>query len=33
MCENESAIDEWGDFEGTEYPRKLTVNEIYSNID
>ena len=33
LCENESAIDEWGDFEGTPYPRKLTVNEIYSNID
>ena len=33
FCENDSAIDEWGKFEGTEYPRKMTVNEIYSNID
>ncbi len=32
FCEGDSAIDEWGDFEDTEYPRKMTVNEIYSNI-
>lgn len=33
FCDCDSRIDEWGDFEGTEYPRKMTVNEIYSNID
>lgn len=33
FCESDSVIDEWGDFNPTEYPRKMTVNEIYSNID
>lgn len=33
FCECNSRVDMWGDFEGTEYPRKMTVNEIYSKID
>lgn len=31
-CESDNVIEEFGEFEGTEYPRKLTPEEILNNI-
>lgn len=33
FCENDSVIEEFGEFEGTDFPRKLTPEEIYKNLE
>lgn len=32
FCENDNAIEEFGEFEGTIYPKKLTPEEIYKKL-